>query len=190
MFGWTGIKYIIFYGSYFVFPFIFFIGWLYWKKKISLLFLSFLLLGSSIFIWARFIEPNMLVVHETAYEVDSEQSEKTTLRIIIYSDLHQGIFRNESDLEREIKKINALQGDVVFIPGDFVYKMPEDDLAIAFAALKQIDVPVYAVLGNHDSDPPGEYPSEVIRDAIRPYGVTFVDNKKQEFVIKNKKIML
>jgi len=48
-----------------------------------------------------------------------------------------------------IEEINRLEPSVVLIGGDFVFGEDEDDFALQ-EVWKEIDAPVYAILGNHD----------------------------------------
>lgn len=77
----------------------------------------------------------------------------TELNIIVVSDTHFGLLSNRKHAERMVQEINALNPDLVLIPGDIV-----DDEIQTFLeqeidqVLAQIDAKmgVFASLGNHD----------------------------------------
>ncbi len=114
------------------------------SKKKLLLILSLVALNL-IFIYARFIEPNIILENYTGIKVGFKT------KIVVISDLHLGVYKGKDFLSRVVTRINLIkEKDAVIIPGDLVY-FPDTDLDELFSPLKGIDCPVYAVLGNHDS---------------------------------------
>ncbi|MBU2524607.1 metallophosphoesterase [Patescibacteria group bacterium] len=104
-------------------------------------------------------------------------------KIIVISDLHLGIYKNTSFLKRVVNKINKIENiDAVLIPGDFTYYPPEN-LEALFSPLKNIKFPIYAILGNHDSEKPGPPIQEKLQKALEKNGVTFLSNSNA--TIKN-----
>ena len=81
-------------------------------------------------------------------------------RVAFFSDLHLGaLVDTEGEVGGLVARINALQPDVVLFGGDLVnIRCSELDTA-AQRLLRQIEAPVYSVLGNHDV---GSY----IRDTV------------------------
>ncbi|HUI11537.1 MAG TPA: metallophosphoesterase [Bacteroidota bacterium] len=78
---------------------------------------------------------------------------KATLRIVAASDIHLGTVIGERRLRALVDRINALEPDVVLLPGDIV----DEDLAPVIRGnlgetLRSIRAPlgVYAVTGNHE----------------------------------------
>ena len=103
-------------------------------------------------------------------------------RFAVFSDIHLGVYKGAHFLERIVEKINMLEDiDVVLIPGDFTYYPPED-LVSLFAPLKDLQVPVYAVLGNHDSEEPGPPIQKQLQEALEKNGVIFLHNSSQKIM--------
>jgi len=132
-------------------------------KKIIITFLIVVVIGFS---YCFFIEPQMLFVKETG---------EGNLKIAIFSDLHLGIFFNTVSLERVVNKVNSLDPDLIFILGDFVFRIK--DIEKAFKPLENLEAPVFAVLGNHDVGMPGEDVSEELNFWLEKYGVKVLDNE-------------
>ena len=126
----------ILYLSWIVFPIIiYFII----KKEIILIILSLL------FIYARFVEPKMLLTNEYKINVGFKA------RYALISDIHLGVYNDERILEKTVKKINNLKNiDAVLIAGDLLYEAKVENIEKLFSSLKEIKIPIYAVLGNHD----------------------------------------
>jgi len=101
------IKFFIYYGSWLVFPFFY---WCIKKRWIHFGLLSIL------FMYARFFEPNLLLVNH--YQIHTGFKAKYAL----ISDMHLGIYNHGSLLERTVEKINKENVDAVLIAGDFTYE--------------------------------------------------------------------
>lgn len=171
---------LIFYGSYLSFPFLAFLIFIFLKyrkqifgNKLFLLAFIFFTFLSLIFIYSRFIERKMILIKETEIEVGF------SAKIVVISDIHLGVYKNVDFLHRVVDKINTIENiDAVLIPGDFVY-YSGPDLDLLFSPLKDIKVPVYAVLGNHDSEHPGPPIQEELVSALRNNGVHYLDNQNE-----------
>ncbi|MBK04536.1 MAG: metallophosphoesterase [Deltaproteobacteria bacterium] len=72
-------------------------------------------------------------------------------KVVVISDIHHGPFVSLGYVERLVREVNALQPDIIAIPGDFVYKSPKY-IAPCFRALRHLKAKmgVYVVCGNHD----------------------------------------
>lgn len=132
-------------------------------KKIIISFFIIVILGFS---YSFLIEPQMLFVKEIG---------EGDLKIAILSDLHLGIFFNTVSLERVVRKVNSLNPDLIFILGDFVFRIEE--IEKAFEPLKDLKAPVFAVLGNHDLGMPGENVSEELSFWLEKYNVKVLQNE-------------
>ena len=171
----------IFYSSYLAIPFFIFLILFIFKKRKNLyknkaLFLIIILifLGTSLFIYARFIERNIILTKTTKIETGF------SAKLIVIADLHLGVYKNINFLKRVVKKINKIKNiDAVLIPGDFTYYSPEN-LETLFSPLKNIKFPVYAILGNHDSEQPGPPIQAELRKALENNGVIFLHNSDSE----------
>src|SRR5690606_11264032 len=73
------------------------------------------------------------------------------VRIALVSDLHRGPFNGMDFLARAMREVNALQPDLVLVPGDFVHVSGDYfDEAAEVVALLRPRVAVLGTLGNHD----------------------------------------
>ena len=122
------------------------------------------------FIYARFIERNIILVKNTEIEVGF------SAKIVVIADLHLGVYKTENFLARVVDKINKIDKvDAVLIPGDLTY-YPKENLEKLFYPLKNISAPVYAVLGNHDSEKPGPPIQKELQQVLEKNGVIFLHN--------------
>lgn len=156
------IKFFIYYGSWLVFPLLY---WFIKKRWIVLIILSLL------FIYARFIEPKLLFVNHYKVEVGFKA------KYALIADIHLGIYNNASILERTVENINNEDVDAVLIAGDFTYEPQFDDMKNLFASLVKLKVPVYAVLGNHDCERPGPAIRDDLEKVLTQLGVHVITNK-------------
>lgn len=168
---------IIFYGSYLSFPFLATLIYLAIKSKgmktakIKIIIWSFFLLLSISFIYARFIEPQMIQIKTTSINTGFSG------KVIVVADFHLGPYKGERFLERVVKKINEQESiDAILIPGDFTY-YPTQDLKELFKPLKALKFPTFAVLGNHDSEAPGPPLRDQLKEALELNGVRFLHNE-------------
>ncbi|MEA1963050.1 MAG: metallophosphoesterase [Patescibacteria group bacterium] len=137
---------------------------------------------TSLFIYARFIERNIILTKTTKIETGFSS------KLIVAADFHLGVYKDINFLKRIVKKINKIKNaDAVLIPGDFTYYAPED-LETLFSPLKDIKFPTYAILGNHDSEQPGPPIQAELQKALENNGVIFLHNSSE--IIKNKNIKI
>jgi predicted MPP superfamily phosphohydrolase len=180
----------LYFGSYLVFPFILFLGYYIYSisgkiygKKIRFSLSIFLIILSLIFIYSRFIEKNMIVIKYSKVNTGFQA------RVVVISDMHIGEYNNSHFLDRIVGKINSIENvDAVLIPGDFTY-YPEGDLTEMFTPLSKLKYPVYAVLGNHDSEQPGPFIRDKLQAALEANNVKFLHNQAAELESKNIKIL-
>ena len=158
---------IIFYGSFLVFPFILFFIFF---KKINIFIRIFFILLSVLFIWMRFIEPQIIIVKNEKIEVGFES------KIILISDLHLGKYKTEKFLSKAVEKINNLEADYVFIAGDFTYQPELKDLEKLFAPIWEINKPVYWVLWNHDVEKPGPKLRDELKTVLDNLWTNYLNN--------------
>ena len=78
---------------------------------------------------------------------------QNSLRIILISDTHIGSLIRKKQFDKLVKKINALEGDIVLIAGDIIDRnltvYRKEKISEEFSAIKAT-FGVYAVPGNHD----------------------------------------
>ncbi len=146
--------------------------------------------AASLFLYARFVEPRILltVEHDTALAncfVDAGE-----VRIAIFSDMHEGMFKNAMPIARIARRADAVGADLVLIPGDFVYVLTPQRHAQTFAAFGAMTTPVYAVLGNHDLGLPGPDVRAPLARALSDIGVTMIDDVSVEVQTRRARFQL
>ena len=111
--------------------------------------LATILVGS--YLYARYIEPNLLIVNREKLESSYLQA---PLKIVFFGDTHLGEFNDNDQLDRIVAKINAENPDLVIFTGDLIGSSGDftaDPEAIA-QSLGQIQANYakVAVIGNHE----------------------------------------
>jgi predicted MPP superfamily phosphohydrolase len=172
------LKLAIYYASYGYFVIATALLWVIFTKggRRRVVAAGFLIL-ISIFAYARFIEPRLLVTAEHDVELDHCAATAGHLRVAVFSDTHNGLFGNALSIERITNAVNKTRADFVLIPGDFVYFLRPDKFEKTFAALSAIKAPVFAVLGNHDVGLPGPDVSVLLMETLPALGVHVIDDQ-------------
>jgi predicted MPP superfamily phosphohydrolase len=165
------MKQLLFHGSWLVFPAIAWLAWR-WRGTSHRWLLALLLLGCGVFTWARFIEPQIIQVNRTTLP-----STGVSVRIALISDIHLGVYKNRRFLERVVDRINDLGVDAVVIAGDLTYEAKASELLDLFAPLARLKPSAYAVLGNHDQEPPGRDLDQALREALHAHGVKVIEGQ-------------
>lgn len=117
-----------------------------------------------LFIWAFFIEPNMLTV--TKYQV--QDKELSGIKIVFVSDLHIKPHQKKR-LQEIIGLINNQNADMVLCGGDLVsghnklLTMPIEKIAIELQNIKS-KYGFYTILGNHDQYIGTDYIIETLKN--------------------------
>lgn len=122
-------------------------------------------------LWARFVEPNQLRVHERSLGT------ACGVRVALVSDVHVGIFTRSSQLERLVARLNALDVDAVLIAGDWTYE-PSHNLRAEFAPLAALRHRGYGVLGNHDDERPGPPLARPLQEALKSLNVQLIEGQR------------
>lgn len=125
-----------------------------------------------------FVEPR-LILDERRYEVaipglDVSWSHAT---VAVFSDLQVGMWlANVGMIERVVDAVVEADPAVVLIAGDFVYHSnpPVDTVMELLAPLAEADIPVFAVLGNHDH---ASGAAEEVAAALERYGFEVLRNE-------------
>lgn len=107
---------------------------------------------SFIGIWPRFIEPRLLGVTRLQVKIPSLPEQLYGIKILHFSDLHWSQHFSSSLQQKMIRKINALEPDIIVFTGDFLCRSKlenQDGLKQLLNALKA-KIGYFAVLGNHD----------------------------------------
>ncbi len=171
------VRIAVFYASYLYFPVAPLVLWLAISYRGPVRWLSVLfLMGITVLAYARFIEPRILLTNEHQFALEACFDEPGQMRVVVFADVHQGIFSNTVSIERIVKRVNAAKPDFVLVPGDFTYFLHPDRFAKTFAAFGEINAPVFAVLGNHDIGEPGPDLSAPLYEALPETGLHMIDN--------------
>ena len=122
-----------------------------------------------------FAEPFMLEVENVTLTSGDLPADIGQLRIVYLSDIHQGAFFSQSRVDSLVKRINALNADLVLLGGDYA---EDSDGAVAFfRSLPNIHARygVYAIMGNHDRTVP-ESNLQTMQTIMIAKGITPVVN--------------
>lgn len=165
------IKQLLFHGSWLVFPVIAWLLWR-WRKRQHRAAIVVVLLGCSVFVWARFIEPQMIVIRHTTLERTG-----TAARIALVSDIHLGVYKDRRFLERLVARINDQDVHAVAIAGDLTYEPQGLSLQELFAPLADLRAPAFVVLGNHDQQQPGPDIDKPLRAALAAHGMNVIEGR-------------
>jgi predicted MPP superfamily phosphohydrolase len=122
-------------------------------------------------VWARFIEPSLLLVRETRL------SSTCGLRVALVSDLHLGTFGRTHDLDHLVDRLNTLKVDAVLVAGDWTVE-PAHDLGRILAPLSRLRHRTLSVTGNHDEEAPGPPLTEDLRRALASLGVVNMEARR------------
>ncbi|MCF7220336.1 metallophosphoesterase [Marilutibacter chinensis] len=165
------IKQALFFGSYLVFPVL---AWLAWRlrRPRGRLIAGAAMAALLVFVWARFVEPQMLRVRETTLPGTGARA-----TIALVSDIHLGVYKDTGYLRRVVDRLNTLQLDAVLIAGDLTYEPGGAPLREMFAPLAELRAPVHAVLGNHDQQAPGPDIDAELRAALAALGVEVIEGR-------------
>ncbi len=130
-----------------------------------------------LFIWAVFVEPNLLVIKKIT--VKNEQLDG--LKMVFASDFHIKPY-DSLRLRRIVNKINSQNPDIVLLGGDYVnghdsgFTLSPVKIASCLAKLKS-KYGTFAVMGNHDGWQ-GKYP---IIKVFRQNGICVLENENRVF---------
>jgi predicted MPP superfamily phosphohydrolase len=104
-------------------------------------------------------------------------------KIVLISDMHLGVYKDWVYLQKVVNTINTLEDiDMVLIAGDFTNQpTPQQSLGELFQPLGDLQVSVYAVLGNHDVQKPGPDLRHELVQALEAQGVVLLHNDTIKF---------
>lgn len=173
----------IYYSFYLLFPLLIIIIWQLGKNSRKSIELIIILIVILFLIWMRFVEPELIVVKKYNFKKDPEFGRE--LKVVVFSDIHLGIYSNKSLLEKVVNRVEKIDPDIVLIPGDFLYFSDKEAMTENFSALKKISAPTFAVLGNHDYGKRDSNVSRDLKSALESLGVIMVDNKIKKMVFNN-----
>ncbi len=185
------MKLLIFWGSWLWFPFAALCLWSLVRGSPRARILAGLALAiSAVPAYARFVEPRLLVTHAETILLPGATVASPSIRIALFADTHIGMFRNAMPIGRIVERINTEGVDAVFLAGDLAYHAKVDEIPEDFAALAELDAPLFAVLGNHDVGFPGEDRTDTLFAVLGETRATFVHNRAIETEIGGRAIIV
>lgn len=98
-----------------------------------------------------FVETSAIEINRLAIELRNLPASFAGLRVVQLSDVHHSSYMSAQRIAEVVDAVNALDGDVIVLTGDYVSYSPYY-IAGAAETLGQLRAPlgVFAVLGNHD----------------------------------------
>ncbi|MEO1475785.1 MAG: metallophosphoesterase [Pseudomonadota bacterium] len=136
-----------------------------------------MMLGLSVLAYARFVEPRILLVEERRLDLAPAATETTDIRIALIGDPHYGVFRNAMPMDRIVERVREEKAQALFIAGDLTYFPDPDMIYEHFEPLQDLDIPVFAVMGNHDVGIGGHDLSAPVLRALNRLNVQTVENR-------------
>lgn len=167
------LQYIVYFSSYLVWGILFW--WVGQWGRVESIWWWVGMLGIVLFIYARFVEPHLIVIKREKRVLHRGQGGRV-LRIAFISDLHLGVFKGEKFLRRVLEMVRREKVDLLLVGGDLINDPTRRQLKKIFKPFAEMEVPVLAVTGNHDAKIPGDFSSEEVREKLRLAGVEVVDN--------------
>ncbi|MBI4857352.1 MAG: metallophosphoesterase [Acetobacterium woodii] len=120
-------------------------------KFLLLTIVILILLALGLYVYARYIEPNLLIVNRVALE---DNKLANPIKIVFFGDTHLGEFSDINKLNKIVDKINAENPDLVIFTGDLIDSKAAftvDPEAIAQSLCKiHATYGKYCVIGNHE----------------------------------------
>ena len=136
----TLLQVFLYHVSWLMFLFLPLVIWGFKHKQVSLGFTIVGVLGLILGIYARFVEPNLLIVKESHIKTGYK------LKIALISDMHYGLYSTTGQMQRLVNKLNSLEVDAIVVAGDWTYEPPKKfSLIQQLAPFKQLQHPVYSV---------------------------------------------
>lgn len=182
-------QWAFFWLNFLVFPWLIFNAWMIWRKKITpraRVVWGVLLVLALWFGYMRFVEPQWIVVR---HEQMNSGYGTTSVKMAIISDIHLGVFKDAAFLQKVLDKVAEEKVDLLVIPGDFINDPTAEQLKSLFEPFNSVEVPIFAVTGNHDARVPGYFSSAEVRAALSGL-VTMIDNGEADFHKDGKTIHL
>lgn len=128
-------------------------------------------------LYARFIEPNMLITNRFSV---SSPNVKEAFTVVFFSDTHFSGIYPEQNIEKIVERINRQNADIVVFGGDFFdnYQKEKDilDLDYMEEQLSSIEAGYgkYCIWGNHDK---GGGSAKIYAEMMEKGGFTLLKNE-------------
>lgn len=118
------------------------------------IFIVFLILFLSIFIYGKFINPKSLKVKEIAIYDEALNKDYNGLKIAHFSDIHYGRTIAEKELKKVVENLNNLNPDIVIFTGDLFdsKNINPDTQKLITKYFQQINAKLFkfAIIGDYD----------------------------------------
>lgn len=108
---------------------------------------AFGIIGSFLVFWGSFIEPKRIKLNKKSIHIDGLPA----LKIAVVGDFHVGPYKGRAYLRRIVEEVNALQPDLILLPGDFIFNHQSSTKGIEPLKDLTAKLGTFAVLGNHDT---------------------------------------
>lgn len=163
------LRELLFFWSYLCFPFIL---WMVFRifTRGKIVTSAFFLILSLLFVWMRFIEPQLLITRQASISFDQE------LTIALLSDMHLWVYRNNRHLSRVVAEINTHDVAMVLIAWDLTLDPKEELLAELLSPLRDLQAPTFSVLWNHDVEKPWPEIREILVPLLEDMWVRVLNN--------------
>jgi len=144
------------------------------KILISIIILGFLALGYT------FVEPYWLQITKTTVISKDIPDSFSNMKIVFISDIHHGPYFSLNRVKNLVKKINAMNPDIILLGGDYV-SQDSKYIEPCFLELKKLKAKIgkYAVRGNHDNWESTDLTKKYMKEA------DIIDLNNQAVWIKN-----
>lgn len=123
------------------------------KCTFSIMLIALLLLAG-LFIYARFIEPELLVEKQIVISSSNVSVPANHLKIAVFSDTHFSEYYRPEDFQKSLDSLASQKPDLVLFCGDLFdnFDTYARDVSRVKEALAGIEAPLgkYAIFGNHD----------------------------------------
>jgi uncharacterized protein len=126
-------------------------------KVIKWIFAGLLIVFLMLLIWGALIEPYLLDIEEETAVIPNLPSGWEGRQVGVVSDFQVGMWGdNEATIRKSVDRLLEIHPDFILFLGDFIYHAPEDresEINVVIQMLEPLtktDIPIYAVLGNHD----------------------------------------
>lgn len=128
-----------------------------------------------LFLYARFVEPNLIISKKVTIKGDRDLKD---LKIVMFGDTHFGEYYNSDKAKRITEKINKQKADVVIFTGDLFdsyakFTGSEEDIVDEFSKI-EARYGKYAIFGNHDN---GGGAARIYEDLMERCGFEVLKNQ-------------
>jgi uncharacterized protein len=162
-------------------------------RSIELRLVPFFILAFIIYVPLRVIyDFHAVEVNKIVYSRDDFPDELKDFRLVLIADVQADKYTNRYRLGKYINKVNQQNPDLVLIAGDLITSSTDFiDLSATFTGKIEATYGVYACVGDHDNwayRDDHQKSIQAITDALAGEGVKMIDNGREYFDHKGKRI--